>query len=252
MADAPAAPLPRGSYFTEARIREVLRTSALRSSKKFAGPRKDVLFGQETLVLFLLHRVVDRLSHDLAVLDQVGVSPIPYPDVVVLVDPLQECHPSLDRCVGVLEGAMLGQLLTEHVRQLPYTLMTAESSPVYEDHNILRCVAADILLEAALEAYLAAPVFGQLEVVVEHFLGCAAAEVLHNATLLHIAEHSDQTKMLAREQARCIPRRVIHPSAWKGKFSEGRAGLRVVASCSSGAKVDSLSAGARRGERCQK
>src|SRR5215211_744661 len=138
MADAPAAPLPRGSYFTEARIREVLRTSALRSSKKFAGPRKDVLFGQETLVLFLLHRVVDRLSHDLAVLDQVGVGPIPYPDVVVLVGPLQESHPSFDGPVDVLEGAMLGQLLTEHVRQLPDPLVTVERSPVYEDHYFLR------------------------------------------------------------------------------------------------------------------
>src|SRR5829696_8308180 len=168
-----------GRNFVELREGEVRRILLKRTSEnpqkaKFAGPRKDVLFDRRTLLLFLLHRVVDRLSHDLAVLDQVGVGPIPYPDVLVLVGPFQESHPSLDRCVGVLEGAMLGQLLTEHVRQLPYTLMTAESSPVYEDHNILRCVAADILLEAALEAYLAAPVFGQLEVVVEHFLGCAA------------------------------------------------------------------------------
>src|SRR5829696_3450167 len=36
MADTPAAPLPRGSYFTAARISENLRTSALRSSPKFA------------------------------------------------------------------------------------------------------------------------------------------------------------------------------------------------------------------------
>jgi len=36
MADTPAAPLlPRGSYFTEALIREILRTSAFRRSKKF-------------------------------------------------------------------------------------------------------------------------------------------------------------------------------------------------------------------------
>jgi hypothetical protein len=49
-----------------------------------------VLFGRRTLVLFLLHRVVDRLSHDLSVLDQVGVGPMPYPDVVVLVGSLQE------------------------------------------------------------------------------------------------------------------------------------------------------------------
>jgi hypothetical protein len=55
-----------------------------------AGLRKDVLFGQRTLVLFLLRRVVDCLSDDLAVLDHVGVGPIPYPDVVVLVGPLQE------------------------------------------------------------------------------------------------------------------------------------------------------------------
>jgi hypothetical protein len=36
MADTPAAPLPRGSYFTEARIREIPRTSALPNSRKFA------------------------------------------------------------------------------------------------------------------------------------------------------------------------------------------------------------------------
>jgi len=35
------------------------------------------------------------------------------------------------------------------------------------------------------------------------------------------------------------PKKGFHPSAWKGKFSEVRAGLRVVASCSSVAKVDS-------------
>src|SRR5215210_1476539 len=34
MADTPAARLPRGSYFTEALIREILRTSALRRSTK--------------------------------------------------------------------------------------------------------------------------------------------------------------------------------------------------------------------------
>src|SRR5215208_3466978 len=141
------------------------------------------LYGRRTLVLFLLHRVVDRLSDDLAVLDQVRVGPIPYPDVFVLVGPLQEGHPSVDRCVGVLEGAMLGELL----------------------------------IEAALEAYLPAPVFGQVEVVVEHFLGRAATEVLHEVViLLHIAEHADHTKMLARQQPRCIPRRVFHQSAWKG------------------------------------
>src|SRR5215211_6996909 len=175
------------------------------------------LYGRRTLVLFLLHRVVDRLSDDLAVLDQVRVGPIPYPDVLVLVGPLQEGHPSLDRCVGVLEGAMLGQLLIEHVRQLPVPLVPVECAPVYQDHYVLREVAAEVLLEAALEAYLPAPVFGQVEVVVEHFLGRAATEVLHEVViLLHIAEHADHTKMLARQQPRCIPRRVFHQSAWKG------------------------------------
>src|SRR5215211_7579762 len=40
MADTSAAPLPRGSYFTEARIGEILRTSALRSSPKFARGKR--------------------------------------------------------------------------------------------------------------------------------------------------------------------------------------------------------------------
>src|SRR5919112_4019860 len=102
------------AYISYLLAREILRTSPKRRSTKFAGPRKDGLFGRRTLVLFLLHRVVDRLSHDLAVLDQVGVGPIPYPNVLVLVGPLQEGHPSLYCPVGVLEGAMLGQLLTEH------------------------------------------------------------------------------------------------------------------------------------------
>src|SRR5215218_7935104 len=134
-----AAPSLRGLLFTEVRGIGILRswTSGLRSSPKFAGPRKDVLFGRRTLVLFLLHRVVDRLSHDLAVLDQIGVGPIPYPDVLALVGPLQESHPSLNRCVGVLEAAMLGQLLTEHVRQLPVPLVPVECSPVYQDHYVL-------------------------------------------------------------------------------------------------------------------
>jgi predicted ester cyclase len=37
------------------------------------------------------------------------------------------------------------------------------------------------------------------------------------------------------------PKKGFHSSAWKGYLSEVRAGLRVVASCSSVAKVDSLS-----------
>src|SRR4051795_7552266 len=105
-----------------------------------------------TLALFLLHCVVDRLSDDLAVLDQVGVGSVPYPDVLVFVGPLQEGHPSLNGPVGVLEGAVLWQLLTEHVGQLPDPLVAVESSPVYEDHYLLRNVAADVLLENVLKA----------------------------------------------------------------------------------------------------
>src|SRR3712207_9190515 len=71
------------------------------------------------LALLLLHRVVDRLSDDLAVLYQVGVGAVPYPRPSVLVGPLQEGHPSFDGSVGVLEGAVFGQFLTEHPRQPP-------------------------------------------------------------------------------------------------------------------------------------
>ena len=49
---------------------------------------------------------------------------------------------------------MLGQLLTEHVRQLPVPPVAVECAPVYQDHYVLRCVAAEVL-EAALEANLA-------------------------------------------------------------------------------------------------
>src|SRR5215203_1545324 len=190
-------------------------TSALTGcafSWKFAGRRKDVLFGRRTLILFLLHRVVDRLSDDLAVLDQVGVSPISYPDVVVLVGPLQESHPSLDCPVGVLEGAMLGQLLTEHLRQLPVPLVPVECASVYQGHYVLREVAAEVLLQAALEAHLAAPVFGQVQVVVEHFLGRAATEVLHNAILFHIVEHADHQDDGTRTST-VHPKKGFHPSA---------------------------------------
>src|SRR5215211_7496685 len=61
--------------------------------------------------------------------------------------------------------------------------------------------------------------------VVEHFLGRAATEVLHNAALLHIAEHANHSKMLTRQRARCIPRSVFHLSVWKAnslKFAPGR------------------------------
>src|ERR671921_116895 len=144
----------------------IYQTVSVRSSQKFVEFWKDVLFGRRTPVLFLLHGVVDRLGDDLASLDQVGVGPIPYPDFVVLVGPLQEGHPSRNGPVSVLEGAMLGQLLTEHVGQPPDPLVAAERAPVYEDYYALRYVAAEVLLEAALEAHLAPPVFGQVEVVV--------------------------------------------------------------------------------------
>src|SRR3712207_201221 len=48
------------------------------------------------LALFLLHRVVDRLSDDLAVLDEVGVGAAPHHDTGVLVGPLRGRHPSFD------------------------------------------------------------------------------------------------------------------------------------------------------------
>src|SRR5215207_5287848 len=156
----------------------------------------------------------------------------------VLLGPLQESHPSLDCPVGVLEGAMLGQLLTEHLRQLPVPLVPVECASVYQDHYVLREVAAEVLLQAALEAHVAAPVFGQVQAVVEHFLGRAATEVLHNAILYHIVEHADHQDDGTRTST-VHPKKGFHPSAWKGKFSEVRAGLRVVASCSSVAKVDS-------------
>jgi predicted ester cyclase len=78
-------------------------------------------------------------------------------------------------------------------------------------------------------------------VIVEHFLGRAATEVLHNAILLLTSLNTPIAKMLARQQARCIPRRVVHQREWEGYLCEVRAGLRVVASCSSLAKVDLLS-----------
>src|ERR671911_2442505 len=49
MADTFAAALPSGSYFTEARIRETLRTSALRGSEKFGR----LLDGVEASILHL-------------------------------------------------------------------------------------------------------------------------------------------------------------------------------------------------------
>ena len=42
-----------------------------------------------------------------------------------------------------------------------------------------------VLLQAALEAYLAAPVFGQVEVVVEHFLGRAARSSITRSSFSH-------------------------------------------------------------------
>src|SRR5918998_3769971 len=83
-------------------------------------------------------------------LDQVRVGAVPHPDAGVLVGPLQEDHPPLDGYVGVFEGAVFGQLLSEHPCQLPYPFVTAERAPVYEDHYVLRDVAANVLLEAPL------------------------------------------------------------------------------------------------------
>jgi hypothetical protein len=84
------------------------------------------------------------------------------------------------------------------------------------------------------------PVFGQVQVVVEHFLGRAATEVLHNAILLHIAEHADHRDVGTRTST-VHPKKGYSPECVEGSFSEGRARLRVVASCSSVANVDSLS-----------
>jgi hypothetical protein len=80
---------------------------------------------------------VDRLSEDLAALDQVGVGAVPHPDASVLVGPLQESHPSFDGPVGVLEQAVFWQLLTEHPSQLPDPIVATERVSVYEDRDVL-------------------------------------------------------------------------------------------------------------------
>jgi predicted ester cyclase len=77
-------------------------------------------------------------------------------------------------------------------------------------------------------------------VVVEHFLSRTATEVFHNAILLLTSLNTPIAKMLAREQARCIPRSVFHPSAWEVFLRSSRqaesGGIMLA-----GGKVDSLS-----------
>jgi hypothetical protein len=58
------------------------------------------LFG----LILLLDRVVDGLSDDLAILDQVGIGAIGDPNVGVFVRPFQERHISFGGLVGVLIG----------------------------------------------------------------------------------------------------------------------------------------------------
>src|SRR5829696_2113265 len=161
----------------ELRLYGVLRSSHSPNSRKFS---KLAALRRIPLALSLLDRVVDCLSDDLAVLDQVGVSAVPHPDVVVLIGPLQESHPPFDGSVSVLERAVFGQFLTQHPSQLPNPLVPVKCAPVYEDHEVLRDVAADVLLDDALDVPLGPPVFGQVEVIVEHFLGGAVTQVLHN------------------------------------------------------------------------
>src|SRR5215211_6273886 len=98
----------------------------------------------------------------------------------VLVGPLQESHLPFDRLVGVLERALLGQFLPEHPCQLPYPLVAAECAPVDEDDYVLRGVALQVHLEHAFEATLAPPIFGQVQVVIEHLSGRASTRVAHN------------------------------------------------------------------------
>src|SRR5665647_3673973 len=71
-------------------------------------------------------RVVDRLRHDLAFLDQVGVDAVPDADRGVLIGPLQEANAPLHGDVGVLKRPVLRQLLEEHLRELPHPVMTSE------------------------------------------------------------------------------------------------------------------------------
>ena len=58
--------------------------------------------------------------------------------------------------------------------------MTAECAPVYEYHDVLRDVAADVLLDDALPVFLGSEVLILVQVVVKHFLGRAFAEAFHH------------------------------------------------------------------------
>jgi hypothetical protein len=85
----------------------------------------------------------------------------------------------LDRVVDGLERAVLGQLLAEHLRQLPHSLMAAEGTSVEEDHAVLGDVAPEVLLDDALNVFVGPPAVGDTQVVIEHFLCRALAQVLH-------------------------------------------------------------------------
>jgi hypothetical protein len=86
------------AIFTPVPRREILRTSPFGCSANFGFTQfSEVRRTSERCALrrkdpspILAPPCSGRLSDDLAVLDQAGVGPISYPDVVVLVGPLQE------------------------------------------------------------------------------------------------------------------------------------------------------------------
>jgi len=124
------------------------------------------------------HRVVNCLSDDLAVFDEIGINPVSDSDLGVFVSPLEKGNPPLCSHVGVMERLMLWQLVGEHPRKLPYTLVAPEYSPIDEDDNVFNHVAAEILVEDPVEG-LIHPAVGDVEVIIEHLPCRSLAQVVH-------------------------------------------------------------------------
>lgn len=97
------------------------------SQRANAGARRDQLprlgsqadgFDRRDLSRF--EGVVNRLGHDLALLDHLRIDSVSHLHGGVLIGPLEQADLSLGGNVGVLERLVLRQLLGEHLGELPH------------------------------------------------------------------------------------------------------------------------------------
>jgi hypothetical protein len=102
-----------------------------------------------TQALLLFDRVVDGLRNNPTIFDDEGISAVANARMRGFGRPLKERDTSLDEAIGI-HIRRFRQLLFEQLRKLPRAFAAPENSSAFENDDVGRDVALDVLFETML------------------------------------------------------------------------------------------------------